>query len=292
MVYLLLSILSSTCIYLLFKLFQRWEVQILPAIVFNYFVAFAVGLALIPKGASVNPADYEWSWMIPIEGILFISIFNVMALTVQKYSVTVSSLASRTAMIIPAIVLMVIDPSSSFSVLKVLGIVLALVAVWLSSRKGGQVEMDQRYLYLPIILFVGSGLIDLLLGYAQSHLMQSEEELLLFTPGIFLTAGTIGTVILTYRYAIRKDIRWQLKDALAGVLLGIVNYASLYFILKALDANLLHESLFFPLNHMGIIVASSLMGLFIFRERLSRINWLGLALGLVAITLILLADSA
>lgn len=285
MIYLLFSILSSTLIYVVFKLYPKFGIQTLQAIVFNYWVAFLFGICLIDFEQVGSIHDYDWKWLIPIEGILFITIFNVMALTVQKHSVTVGSVASRTAMIIPAAVFMFLEPENAFSIYKVIGIALALVAVYLSSKKDKAHQIDKRYFYLPLILFIGSGTIDLLIGYAESHLMQSSSEILLFTPGIFLVAGVLGTAVLIYRYRVKKDIRWQWKDVLGGLILGLINYSSLYFILKAMNSKMLDPSIFFPVNHMGIIAAGTIVGLLVFKERISLINWIGIALGFIAILL-------
>jgi len=285
MTYLLLSILSSTLIYVVFKLFPRYGVQTLQAIVFNYWMAFLFGLSLVDMSQISAYPSYEWKWLVPIEGVLFIAIFNVMALTVQKHSVTVGSVASRTAMIIPAGVFMFLEPENAFSIYKVIGIILACLAVYLSSKRDKQHEIDKRYFYLPLILFIGSGTIDLLIGYAETHLMQSSDEILMFTPGIFLIAGLIGTAILIYRYRVTKDIKWQWKDVIGGMILGLINYSSLYFILKAMNSKLLDPAIFFPVNHMGIIAAGILVGLIAFKERISVVNWVGIGLGLVAILL-------
>lgn len=285
MIYLLLSIVSSTLIYVVFKLFPRFKIQTAQAIVFNYWVAFLFGLSLVDLEQIMSFSSYEWKWLVPVEGILFILIFNVMALTVQKHSVTVGSVASRTAMIIPAGVFMFLEPDEALSFYKIIGIGLACLAVYLSSKKEKGHQIDKRYYYLPLILFIGSGIIDLIIGYAESHLMQNSEEILMFTPGIFLIAGTIGTIALLYRYRVKKDIRWQWKDVTGGLVLGLINYSSLYFILKAMNSKLLDPSIFFPVNHMGIIAAGTFLGLLAFKERISLINWTGIGLGLVAIIL-------
>jgi multidrug transporter EmrE-like cation transporter len=286
--HLLLSILASTLIYVVFKLFGRFEIQRLQAIVFNYWVAFGFGFWLSDSFSFETITSQSWSWLIPIEGVLFIGIFNVMALTVQKHSVTVGSVASRTAMVIPAAFFMFYSPASSFSLLKISGIALACVAVYMSTKKEEGSAIESRYLYLPILLFLGSGLIDLVIGYAQQYLMTSADEILLFIPGIFAVAGTIGTVILIISY-VRGTIRWQLRDAVAGIVLGLINYASLYFIMQAIDSGILEQSVFFPVNHMGIIAAGALVGIFIFKESTSRIKLLGLALGMVAILMMMAA---
>jgi hypothetical protein len=287
MIYFLLSILASTLIFLVFKLYQRFGIQTYQAIVFNYWTAFLFGLSLIPQEQMTSISEYSWAWLIPIEGILFISIFNVMALTVQKHSVTVGSVASRTAMIIPAVVFMLLDPEQGYSIMKITGIILACLAVYFSSRKPDGVHIDKQYLYLPLALFLGSGLIDLIIGYAQTYLMVHPYEGMIFIPSIFLVAAILGSAILIYRYIVSKDIKWQTKDLIAGIILGLINYASLHYILKAMDTDLLHASLFFPVNSMGIIVAGTILGLLAFKEKLSLINWSGIALGLVAISLMI-----
>ncbi len=273
----------------MFKMFGRYGVNTFQAIVFNYWVAFLFGVSLVPTQAIEEFSSYSWAWLVPIEGILFISIFNVMALTVQKHSVTVGSVASRTAMIIPAAALMFLDPNEGFSFLKMAGIILAILSVFLSSKQDKNNDVNSKYILLPIILFIGSGLIDLIIGYAQSHLMNTEGERLAFIPGIFCIAAIIGSSILTYRYVVKKNMKWQSKDLFAGLVLGLINYASIFFILKAMDTGLLHASIFFPVNNMGVIAAGTLLGLIAFRERLSLINWLGIALGLGSIAILILS---
>jgi uncharacterized membrane protein len=56
-----------------------------------------------------------------------------------------------------------------------------------------------------------------------------------------------------------------------------------------MDTGLLHTSLFFPVNNMGVIIAGTVLGLLAFREKLSKTNWIGIILGMVAISMIILA---
>ncbi|MCY1562599.1 hypothetical protein D9M68_1000270 [compost metagenome] len=48
-------------------------------------------------------------------------------------------------------------------------------------------------------------------------------------------------------------------------------------------------SIVFAAMNMGVIIAGSIIGIFLFKERLSKWNYLGLALALVAIILITLS---
>ena len=76
MIYLLLSIVCSTAIFLLFKVFGKLQLNTFQAIVANYFVAAVFGLLLCPDpGLIIESISEPW---VPLGyglGLLFIFIF-------------------------------------------------------------------------------------------------------------------------------------------------------------------------------------------------------------------------
>ena len=68
--------------------------------------------------------------------------------------------------------------------------------------------------------------------------------------------------------------------------MGVVNFGSLYFLLETYDKVNLDKSAIMPINNLGIIIASAVFSLFIFREKLYRRNLVGLLLGGTAIALL------
>lgn len=271
---------------MVFKSFQRLGVYTFPAIVINYWTAFIFGFALSSDAPWGDITSYSWAPLAMLQGVLFITIFYVMARTVQVHGVTVGSVASRTAMILPAIVFMLLDASIDFSWSRVAAVGLAAVAVVLSSLKKENAQMDSHELWLPIVLFIGSGVIDLILGYAENFMMRDASESMMFVPLIFAIAGILGTLRLLSIMK-RPNVKLGGKEVLGGVVLGLVNYGSLFFILKALGTELLDPSAFFPVNNIGIVALGTLVGVVMFRERLDRRNWLGLALAGFSILLLI-----
>ena len=80
--------------------------------------------------------------------------------------------------------------------------------------------------------------------------------------------------------------RWPSRAAWAwGVGLGIVNYYSAEFLLRALES--LDGTVAFPANSVSIVFGAALIGRLVWGERLSRGNLVGL--GLAAVALVLLA---
>jgi drug/metabolite transporter (DMT)-like permease len=284
MIYLLFSILSSTLIVLVLKAFTRFEIDTFQAIVYNYVVAVAIGIPLIDGGIDVS-ATLHAPWLIYAFalGCFFVIMFFVMGLSAQRVGVTATALANNVSMVLPIIAAVILygDPMPA---MKIFGIVLALVGVFLAIRQGKGQGVDAKYLYLPILLFFGSGIIGIVINYCQATFL-SDAESLTFIPTLFLIAAVIGFVILVITVLLGKR-KFGFKHLLAGIALGIPNYCSIYFLMKSLDLESLTASEVFPINNMGVMMVSAIAGWLIFRERLNKTNWIGIVLSLLGIVLI------
>lgn len=283
MIYLILSILSSTTIFVLFKLFNKYNINTLQAIVVNYFTAFSLGMLGNNTALNINEImDSNWFYGAIFLGFMFISIFNVMALTAQKNGLSVASVASKMSVIIP-IVFGIYMFKESIGLQKIIGIILALIAVYLTSLKQKDDVVLTRSIYLPIILFLGSGIIDTSVNY-----FAPDDKIPLFSAVIFAIAGIIGVSILSYQ-VIRGTNQLQLISIPFGITLGIVNYYSIYFLLKALRVDGFESSTLFTINNVGIVGVSTLIGLLLFKEIISNKNWIGIGVAIISIVLVTLA---
>ena len=288
MIYLILSILCSTSIYALFKLFGRYKIRTFQAIVANYFVASGFGFwYAATRGAKLGIDGTEsWIWIACVVGVLFISLFYVMALTSQLHGVSVTSIATKMSMVIPALFFILTDPEEGVTIQKVVGIILGVIAVALSSlRKTGAEKRTNQAWIIPIVLFIGSGFLDLLLAFAEKNHLGSDLDYKSFVPVPFAVSALIGTTILVIRFALKKE-RFDLKSMGAGVFLGLVNYGSIYFLLRILGSGILDRSSAIPANNMGVVALSAFVGFALFKERLSAKNFIGIALALLAILLL------
>jgi len=282
LIYLLLSIASSTLIFVLFKLFNKYNINTLQAIVVNYVTACLCG-SLLYDG-QIRPSDIiktDWFFAAIGLGFLFITIFNVMALTAQKNGLSVASVASKMSVIIPVIFGIYVYNEST-GVQKTIGIILALIAVYLTSVKQKDDSVLTQSIYLPIILFFGSGIIDTSVNH-----FAPDDGIPIFSATIFGIAAIIGLVILSYKAIIRKDY-FKLKSVPFGILLGIVNYCSIYFLLKALRVDGFESSTLFTINNVVIVAISTLVGLVLFKEKISNKNWIGIFIAIISIILVTL----
>ncbi|MEL0643259.1 DMT family transporter [Olleya sp. Ti.3.14] len=286
--YLLLSICASTLIFVIFKVVGKRNINTLQTIVFNYFTAFTYGI--LSYDAPINVSDIiqsKWFFGAIGLGFLFIAIFNVMALTAQRNGLSVASVASKMSVVIP-IIFGLFFYNESLGWQKALGIILALVAVYLASYK---TKTDQRFsiktLWLPIILFLGSGTIDTSIKYIETTYL-ADNGIPIFSATIFFIAGVIGIGLLSAK-AIQKQFTFDPKSIVSGVILGVVNYYSIYTLLKALNAENFESSTIFTVNNVAIVMLTTLIGLLLFKERLLTKNWIGIGIAVLSIILVTLS---
>ncbi|TPV32275.1 EamA/RhaT family transporter [Paucihalobacter ruber] len=284
MIYLIFSILSSTAIFILFKLLNIYKINTLQAIVVNYFVAATVGFLSYDNIINFE-VIYNSKWFVGavILGCLFIAIFNVMAITAQKNGISIASVASKMSVIIPIIFgIYIYNEKAGF--LKIAGILVALIAVYLASIKTKENQPLTKSILLPTILFFGSGIIETSLKFIESNYVES-NGIPIFSATIFACAAAVGFAILILKFS-TKAIMPDFKSIPAGIVLGIVNYYSIYFLLKALQYNGSESSTIFTLNNVSIVMLSSVLGFVIFKERLSLKNITGIILAVLSIILV------
>lgn len=286
MIYLLFSILASTLIFILFKSFDKFKVNTLQAIVFNYLVACIFGLSSYEKEIKIQEVvQSEWFYGAIFLAFLFIFTFNIMALTSQRNGLSVASVASKMSVIVPVVFgIYVYNEGVSFQ--KIAGILIALIAVYLTSIKSNT-KFSLKGLWLPIMLFFGSGIIDTSIKYIETTFVP-DNGIPIFTATIFAFALALGIITLAYK-ATKCKFTFSFKNILGGLCLGIVNYYSVYFLLKALQYENTESATIFTVNNVAIVMLSTLIGLALFKEKIILKNWIGIGLAIISIILVTLA---
>ena len=285
MIYLLLSILASTIIFINFKLFERFNINIFQAIVVNYFVAFITGI--ISYDGSVKIAQIpslDWFYFTLILGTLFIIVFNLMAITTQRSGLSVVSVATKMSVVVP-VLFGLFYYKESLNGIKLTGIILALIAVYLAANKSNKgIRIKRKLIILPILVFIGSGVIDTSIKYLEDTYV-AHNDVPLFSAIIFLAAALVGLIFIGFQ-VIKRTLKFDFKNIIAGICLGIPNYFSIYFLVKTLRSDILESSGIFAINNVAIVTLSTFTGILLFEEKLVRENWIGIFLAILSIILI------
>lgn len=284
MIYIVLSVFFNALLFVILKLFSRFNVHTLQALVVNYFTAFAMGLLF-----SESTFDYskiiekQWYTGSLLLGFLFIGVFYAMALTSQRNGLSVASVASKMSVIIP-ISFGVYLFDDKLGIAKIIGILMALAAVYFTSKKEKGVVSDTKNLLYPILVFFGAGVIDTSLKVLQNDYLP-ENEISLFSSHTFLMAFFVGIILIGIEI-LKGKIKIKGKNILAGIILGIPNYFSLFYLIKMLDSEVFESSTIFTIHNVAIVMVSTLVGILFFNEKISKRNAIGIAMALLAIFLV------
>jgi len=290
MFYIVLTILFSVFLLIVFKLFQKFEVNTFVAIIINYVAAAVTGILFLETEYNFKDVLHA-SWLticIPL-GLLFITIFYLISQTAQRISISTASVANKMSVAMP-VLFSVIFLNQQLSVLKIIGIILALVAVYFSTKTPKVEKTSNKLIWLPIAVFFGSGLIDIAINAANAFYITSPNDSALFSISTFLSAFCFGLIILLVQFFVTKKITIQsvfkLKNIVGGIALGIPNYFSIYFIFKSLDAKVLNSAQLFPILNLSNVALSAIVAWLWFKEKLSPINIIGIFMAVIAIILI------
>ncbi len=287
MIFLLLSILSSSIINMVFRYFPKYHVDNQQAIAVNYWTCVLTGLIFsnaLPH-LSVELYENDWARITFGLGLLFIAVFFGMAVTAQKFGISVSVIAAKMGVVFPVLFAFIYLKESLTSYL-VLGILLSLASVYFVSQKDRtEIKLSSKkwVMLLPALVLLGSGVIDLTLKIIELDVGDIPVEVP--TIMIFFSAAIFGTIVTIARH-LTGNASFHWNNVIGGIALGVPNYFSIYFLFKALQSDLLNTSQVYPLNNMGIVVLSTLLSILIFREHLNRKNIIGIVMALLAIVFI------
>ena len=282
MINIIYTILLFNILIIVFKMFERYKVDNLQGLIVNYLTAAGCSYFFLEQDFSLDHVlTSEWIYHAMIIGTLFIIVFNFYAFGTQKIGISITTLANKISLIIPVCAALILYPEKeSFTILKGIAFFLALVGIYLSTTKSGRLTFNNKYIWLIILVFIGQGVSDAIFNdFAQKF---PNEGGYLFFMTLFFFASISGILILSGKSIISNNTL-QLKSLFWGIIFGIPNFFSLVFFLKALNDPELSSSIVFPIISMGVIISSSIIGMVLFKEKLSRNNWIGILLSICAI---------
>lgn len=283
MIYLILSIICSVTVGVLLKLAKRYEINILQAVTWNYLFAIAMSVFFFkPDFSTLN-----FQVISPIYialGVLLPLIFIFLGTAVKQAGLAKTDIAQRLSLFISLCAAYFLF-NEHFDRLKYVGIICGFVAIILTMyRKSGSSSTKYSWLYL-LLVFAGFGIIDVLFK------MISQITILPYTTSLFLIFCLSFILSLAYisYLALTKKTKLQFINFICGCVLGFFNFGNILFYLKAHSAMADNPSTVFAAMNIGVIILGSFIGIILFKEKLSKWNYIGLVFALIAIILITLS---
>jgi multidrug transporter EmrE-like cation transporter len=288
MIYLVLAILASFSITLLIKDNETRGVKTQVVLAANYLTAALIGGAFLIFGG-IPPMSRETLFLGLGGGLLWPGAFFLLMWGIRHFGVSLAGAVSRLSLTVP-LIFAVVFLDERLEVGMVLGIVAALAACVLlssigSERQGSKTQLSERLdrravWYFPALLLI-FGLVDVWANLFTT--VAPTEEKPLFMLLIFSGAAITMAVVIAWQ---RLEI--DRRSALRGLVLGVPNFFSTYFLVESLGAPAFNgmSAVVYTLYSVVGVVLAYLAGALIWEERLTRRNQAGVALAVVAIVLL------
>jgi len=268
MIFLLLALLSSFSIALMLRWVEERNFSRLVVIVSNYVTATILALGGGSRGYSDLPMDVLFVGI--GLGVLFLAGFLVFSRAMRREGMAAAVTMGRISLIIPVAAAVVLFRESP-GVLDVVALILVLTVLWV--WEGGQ----RRVAPVLLLLFVLFGGISATMKwFATVHPAFPESRFLALVFGAALVCG--GLVVAW------KKRRVSGAAVGVGLILGIPNYYSSFFLVRALER--MPAFVVFPVVDTGVIVLSAIAGALVFRERPDRHRLACMGLAVLALVLL------
>ena len=284
MLYLVLAIVFSTGVFVAMRLFERFKLDNHQALMWNYVFAAGTGFLMCKQfDTPTQLVNEPWFGLSILTGFWFIFTYLLMTASTQRSGVTVTSLSSKLSVVLPTLAGVVLF-SEKLNFVATIGIVLALVALVLVVGGKNTTNKDIKINWLlPVLIFFGTGTGDILMKLTEQQ--NSSDDMGFMIAFIYFIAMLFGFLVVAFDL-IRGKSKWQWKNAIGGITLGVINFFSTFCVYNAMRC--FDNVVLFPIYNIGVVCLTALTGWLLFKEKLTWKNYLGLAIAIIAVILITL----
>ncbi|MDM1296652.1 EamA/RhaT family transporter [Sphingobacterium sp. N143] len=286
MIFVLLSVICSVTVAVLLKLAKQNDVEAKQIIVWNYPVAVALTYFMLQPELN----DIDWGalpfLLYGVLALLLPSMFIFIALSIRYSGLVKTEVAQRLSLFIPLLAAFFLF-HEKWQANKMLGIGVGVLAIicsigWQKSRKAAKDSGARTMALYPLVVFIGMGVIDILFKQVALHVTVPYVSSMFI---IFVMAMLAALLFMFYFIIVEKQV-FSIKAIGYGAVLGAFNFCNILFYMKAHRALPENPSIVFTGMNIGVISLGALVGVLFFRERLSRLNYLGIVLSIVSVLII------
>lgn len=276
MVFLCLAVLSSCAIALLMRLSAEKVTAKLSMLGVNYLTCalLSAGYAGFDLICPEVPGFFVTVGLGILGGILYLVAFIQLQRNTVRNGIVLSSVFMKLGLLVPML-LSVLFFREFPTWLQIIGFCLALAAIVLINAKkekaGGRFHGE-----LLALLLLGGGADAISKVYEVLGTEALSNQFLFY---IFTVALVLCVVL-----AVSKKERPGMRELLFGAAIGIPNFFSSKFLLLALGD--LPAVVVYPSFSVATMLITTLVGVFFFKERLTKLQWLALAVIVAALILL------
>lgn len=275
MLSMILAVFSSAMVSIIMRFSGSRVKHDIGMLTMNYIVC--VLLSGLYSGSILTPGDSRTPLILAmgcVNGLLYLAGFVLIQFNTNRNGVVLTSIFQKLGLLVSMMVSIFFYREFP-TLIQIIGFALAIASIVLMNYQKGEQVSGSRLGLLGMLLACG-------LGEAMSKVFKESPAAPL--EGQFLFITFFVALLLCALLMHQKEQRIGISEALYGTLIAIPNFFSAKFLLGALET--LPAVIVYPVYSVGCILTVTVAGVFAFRERLSRNQWIGIGTILVALVLL------
>ena len=282
---LILAIIASSLVSIMMRVGEGRAKNNISMLSVNYFLCMILAIIYTGVGNLMQTGEGLGTAMGlgSINGFFYIASLILFQNSVKKNGVVLSSIFMKLGIMMPLIISILLFGEMP-TVVQVIGFVIAVTAIVIINMKEKEENVTNHKTNRTspvklglILVLVGCGMADGMSKIYQELGTREFEEL-------FLVCTFVIAFILSVLFVKYKKQKYTSNEILYGILLGVPNYYSARFLLKALGE--IPAVVAYPTFSIGTIAVITLTGVVAFKEKLTIRQMF--AVGLIAVAVVLL----
>jgi len=282
-IYIILCAASSVLIAHFLKVVENRNLSTVRVLTVNYLVATVVAFST-SGWAGIGRLDvgegFTAIMIAAVVGVIFIANFFIYSKSVYYNGVGISVAAMRISLIMP-VLLSTLWYLEILSFKQWVGVVLVFITLFLLlPNKRKMLREPFSAAWLLVLLFIGTGLGDgsLKIYEREFSSLLSKEQFMGF---VFLTAFLIGLIVI----GIRRSWNFKKMEWLMGIAVGVPNLYTAIFLIEALER--MNGAVVYSSVNVLTVLGGTLLGIMKWGDKLTKIQWAGIALTVITILLLI-----
>ncbi|NWG27815.1 MAG: EamA family transporter [Ignavibacteriaceae bacterium] len=278
MIFLLLTVFCSSGIALILRFSESKKYNPVLILEANYLFAAAFSLVVIIIQGNYLISIFTFGFG-SLLGILFAVSFFSFTKAIKIAGTALATVTSRLSVISP-VLLSILFYNEQPNLNQYFGFgltILTIIFFYFALKTDTKRHLHFNELVYLVILLAGVGFNDFSMKVFKQSRPVEEESAFVFI--IFFFA-----FLYLFIYSRIRRIKFSRPDFIPGVVLGIPNVLSTFFLLSALEA--LPAIFVYPVMNIGVIVITAVVAYLIWKEQINPYGKIALAVGIAAILLL------
>ena len=282
-IYIILCAASSVLIAHFLKVVENRNLSTVRVLTVNYLVATVVafstsgwsGIGHLDIGEGLTAI-----MIAAVVGVIFIANFFIYSKSVYYNGVGISVAAMRISLIMP-VLLSTLWYLEILSFKQWVGVVLVFITLFLllpNKRKMLREPFSAAWLLVLLFILTGLGDGSLKIYEREFSSLLSKEQFMGF---VFLTAFLIGLIVIS----IRRSWNFKKMEWVMGIAVGVPNLYTAIFLIEALER--MNGAVVYSSVNVLTVLGGTLLGIMKWGDKLTKIQWSGIALTVITILLLI-----